>query len=296
MNSNPISSWIERLSQEDLSVHTVTAYRRDATLFARWWEETNGVAFDPAAVTILDLRDYRGWATQKGFATRTINRRLATLRRFFDWCIRQGLSQENPVRRIHGARAVQLAPRGLDRREQGALVRAVERYGNTRDRALITLFLHTGVRAAEASALNRGDVEIRERSGRLVVRGKREKTRVIPLNLTIRRVLSELLAERSDTEPALFIGRRGERLGVDMIRHVVSRYAHLAGLQGVTPHALRHTCAYSWLDAGLELTEIADLLGHVNLETTRIYLRSRESRLREKVERTSWDDDGRPYK
>lgn len=143
-----------------------------------------------------------------------------------------------------------------------------------RDVALVQMMAHAGLRVGEIAALRVSSVELKERSGQVTVLGKGSKRRVVPLNGEARRALSAWLASRPvvDTE-ALFIGRRGETLGVRAIQRILAQLGRAAGLEDLTPHVLRHTFAKNLVDAGVGLEKVADLLGHSRLDTTRIYTR-----------------------
>ncbi|HHE71961.1 MAG TPA: hypothetical protein ENL34_06760 [Chloroflexi bacterium] len=135
------------------------------------------------------------------------------------------------------------------------------------------------------TSLNVQVIELRERSGRVTVMGKGNKKRTVPLNAEARAALSAWLKVRPETESAaLFIGRRGERLGTRAVQRVVARQRSPAGLENLTPHVLRHTFAKNLVDAGAGLEQVADLLGHSRLETTRIYTRPGRRDLERAVE------------
>ena len=180
------------------------------------------------------------------------------------------------------------APRWLDRKSLGALVRAVQRYGTPRDRALIALLIHSGVRVSEACGLKVADVVVNERSGSVVVRrGKGEKRREVPLNVTIRKVLSDYLEGHPGGE-WMFVSRRGKRLSTRAAERVVAKYAGIAGI-GATPHQLRHNFCKGLLDAGVSLDKVALLAGHSNLNTTARYVRPSVQDLERAVDKLSWE-------
>ncbi len=123
------------------------------------------------------------------------------------------------------------------------------------------------------------DILLSERKAALTVRaGKSGKQRSVPLNSEVRRFLEEWLSVRPEAgSEMLFIGQRGEPMQARSAQIAVVRYAKQAGLEGVTPHILRHTFAKSLLDNGVSLEKVAALLGHESLDTTRIYVRYESS-------------------
>ncbi|RLC77141.1 MAG: integrase [Chloroflexi bacterium] len=268
------------------SAHTTAAYLSDLSDFKKWFEETNGEAFDPSAVTSIDVREYRRYLLNRKAKPATINRRLAALSTFFRWAKAEGLAKENPTGDVRGVQATRLAPRWLSRKEQLALLRAVHKRGKARDIAIITLLLHTGLRVSEACSLRLADLKLNKRKGELRVRGKGLKERVVPLNAEVRKALRDYLAVRPAVEhDFVFVGQRGEPLTPSGIQRLVKGYACRAGLEDCTPHVLRHTFAKNLVDSGVPLDRVAALLGHENLNTTRIYTAPSLQDLMEAVER-----------
>jgi len=166
------------------------------------------------------------------------------------------------------------APRALELEEQRALLRAAEE-SSARDRAILALFLFTGLRLAEAAALRCADVRISARKGLVVVRsGKGDEYREVELNALVRGMLDEWLTERArmvavDPE-AFFLSRSGRALSSRSIDLAVRRVAGRARLE-LSAHVLRHTFVTGLVRAGHDLVLVAELAGHRRLETTRRY-------------------------
>ncbi|MBO8128229.1 MAG: tyrosine-type recombinase/integrase [Peptococcaceae bacterium] len=180
-----------------------------------------------------------------------------------------------------------LAPKSLTRREQRALARAVERYGSPRDKALIQTMLGSGLRVSEIARLERQDVIIRERSGKIVVRaGKGMKYREVPIGPQTRKVLKKYF-DQEHPGKYVFPGRSQVRpVTVRAIQYVIKKYADLAklDLKKLYPHILRHTFAKNLIDNGVDLVTVATLLGHRRLETTMRYTRPRMEDLQRAVD------------
>jgi integrase/recombinase XerC len=281
----------EHLVGEGKSPHTVVAYRRDLGLFATWFLQTNGKPLAPAAITPIDVRQYRGHLlTVSGCKPATVNRKLASLSAFCNWARGEGLIGANPVEGIAQVEEVRPAPKWLDKNGQYALLRAVQEVGRARDVALVTLMLHTGLRVSEVANLKVGDIEISSRKGSLTVRGgKGGKYRSVPLNADARKALGAYLEKRPGIKDGdhIFTGQRGEPLGSPGIYYLVGRYAYDARLEGVTPHTLRHTFGKNLVDAGVSLDRVAQLLGHESVDTTRIYTTPSEQDLQREVEKVA---------
>src|SRR3954471_7278739 len=290
-----VGRFLQDLQRQETSPKTRQAYRLDILHFAGWFARTVGESFSPEAVTPTDVREYRGYLiTVEKRQPATVNRRLAALRRFFQWAKATGLAKELPTDNVKGVASSPRAPHWLDKRDIDRLIRTVERHGNTRDLAIVLTLRHTGIRVSELSALKVGDVETSERKGTLTVRsGKGNKFRVLPLNVDARRAIAAYLEVRPTVSAdQLFIGQRGQGISSRAVELLVTKYGRLAGLEGVTPHTLRHSFGKHALDAGADLVSVAALLGHQRLETTAIYTTPSQRDLERVVEKL--EQDGGP--
>jgi integrase/recombinase XerC len=290
-----LAEYREHLERAGKSANTVKAYVHDVGDFATWFEQTTGEGFAPNIVDPREVTEYRGWLQRKGYAPATVNRRLIALRRFFDWAKQQGRAAGSPFDLLEGVRVKEqkdTAPRWLTHKEKLGLLRAVRRAESARDLAIVQTLLGTGLRISELAALELSDLEIKERSGRLQVRaGKGRKARFIPLSNRVRKALGAYLEEREDDEErSVFLGQRGP-LTEWGIRRVVKKYAYHTQLEDVTAHTLRHTFAKDLVDAGTPLDQVATLLGHESLDTTRVYTQPSERDLEKAVRRAAGEID-----
>ena len=286
-----IEQYRDHLARVGKSPHTVKAYHRDLAAFASWWEQSIGQAFSSKAVDSRDIQEYRGYLLRQGRAPATINRRLIALRRFFDWAERGGVMADSPFHILETVLVKEqddTAPRWLDRKEQLALLRAVRNEGRPRDLAIIQILMGTGLRISELVALELSDLEIFDRKGLLRVRaGKGSKARQIPLDNPTRQALGRYLEERRDDASCrLFLGQRGP-LNQPGVNYLVTKYAYQARLEGCTCHTLRHTFAKNLVDAGTPLDQVAALLGHESLDTTKVYTRPSQQDLERAVRRAA---------
>ena len=287
-----VGRFLQDLQRQETSPKTRDAYRLDLSHFADWLARTVGEAFSPEAVTPTDICEYRGHLiTVEKRQPSTVNRRLAALRRFFQWGKATGLVKELPTDDVKGVASSPRAPHWLEKRNVDRLIRTVERHGNTRDLAIVLVLRHTGIRVSEFSSLMLGDVETSERKGSLTVRsGKGGKLRVLPLNVDARRAIAAYLQVRPTVSADhLFIGQRGQGISSRAVELLVTKYGRLAGLEDVTPHTLRHSFGKHALDAGADLVSVAALLGHQRLETTAIYTTPSQRDLEKAVERLEQD-------
>ena len=284
-------AFVADLRRQEVAPKTVASYRSDLTGFARWFTDSTGEEFTAVAVTPTDVRDYKAHLrTIRRRQAATVNRRLAALRRFFSWAKATGRIGELPTEGVTGVPSAPRSPKSLTKREVDRLLREAEKAQNKRNLAILLLLRHTGLRVGELCNLRLGDVTTSERKGSLLVRGKGDKDRVLPLNADVRQALDAYRAVRPTvSDDHLFIGQRGDPLQPEAIQLIVRKYAQRAGLPGVTPHSLRHSFAKHVLDAGADLATVSRLLGHERLETTAIYTQPTARDLDEAVRRLERD-------
>ena len=291
------------LIEQDCAVLTVRGYVADLRLFRVWFEQTNGEAFCMEIITPSDLREYRQYLI--GVERRkpaTINRKLAAISRLMKWAMDTGWIDRNPIENIHLVSQEKPGPRYLDKKEQYALQRAIEkdlqvsrmRYPKRwltrlRDASLVIFLLHTGLRLNEALTLQLGDIQLAERKGQVLVRqGKGGRVRTVPLNVDARKALQDWLAVRQGSGSHIWTqveGESSDELSSRSVQRVLARIGQDAGLEHLTPHVCRHTFAKNLVDSGVGLEKVAALLGHSNLNTTRIYVTPNQKDLEQAVER-----------
>jgi len=286
-NNELVANYQEYLEQAGKSANTVKAYVHDVAAFASLFEQTTGEDFAPGIVDPREITDYRGFLLQRGSSPATVNRRLVSLRRYFVWATKQEMLNKSPFELLEWVRVKEqkdVAPRWLSRKEQLALLRTVRQGENQRDLAIIQLMLGAGLRISETAALMVSDIELNDRSGWVYVRtGKGMKSRSIPLSIHVRKALQTYLKIRPDEDDEdLFIGQRGS-LSEWGIHAIVKKYAYQARQEDITAHSLRHSFAKNLVDAGTPLDQVAILLGHESLDSTRIYTQPSERDLERAV-------------
>src|SRR4051794_7918657 len=226
-----IERFTDELRRQEKSPNTIQSYHYDLVLFSRWLEASNGEPFQADRITPTDLREYRAYLlNMERRSPATINRRLASLRTFFQWARAEGLCREIPTDAVKGIQSSPRALKSLHKKDVDRLIREVEQGGNKRDLAVLQVLRHTGIRVSELTALRTSDVTLSERKGQLVVRsGKGSKYRVVPLNADARKAASDYLAVRpKTTSDALFVGRRSEHLSARAVEKTVLKYAQQA--------------------------------------------------------------------
>jgi len=271
------------LEAQDRSTTTIKGYMADLTLFARWFEETNGESLMPQNLTPTDIKKYRRYLESGGKKPATIHRHLSAIQSYGRWAQEEGFIDFNPSVNIRKIAQVQLAPKWLDRKQQSALERELERqvqiasqsprrFYALRDRAIVLLLLNTGLRISELSTLQMDHLTLTERKGALRVKGKGSKERLVPINRNARAALTAWLEIRpADKSERLFITDDGQPIKTRTVQAMLTVVGKKAGIDPLTPHMLRHTFAKSLVDNSVSLDRVATLLGHSSLNTTRRY-------------------------
>ncbi len=269
-------------SHSSLSERTLAAYETDVRLFAEWVERS-GVD-DPAAVTRTTVRRYVAYLTTREFARRSIARKVAALRRYFQWALVQGVVTVDPTIGLHVVAGQGRLPRVLDSRELTQLLDAPTPDGEPvwrarRDDAVLEVLYGSGVRVSELCSLRLGQVRLTERV--LVVWGKGAKERRVPLGEPAAAAMDAWLHIRHEAVPAeagdvVFANERGKPLTPRDVRRILDRRSPTP----THPHALRHTFATHLLDGGADLRAVQELLGHSDVATTQRYTHVSRERLR----------------
>jgi integrase/recombinase XerC len=288
--------WLDRFlehldTERNLSDHTLRAYSTDIVEFSRLSD--GGAELRPGDVDHLMLRAYLAKLREASRSRSTIARKLASLRSFFRFLVREEVVEDNPAADLRTPRRERRLPAVMDETQVRALIEQPDTstFLGLRDRAILEILYSTGMRASELVGANLDDVDL---IGEVIrVRGKRKKERLAHLGRYAVVALEDYLEQRR-LEPrapffdkrALLLNRFGKRLSDRSLRRVLNKYFKQAGLRlHVTPHTLRHTFATHLVDHGADLRSVQELLGHENLGTTQIYTHVSAERLKKVYEK-----------
>lgn len=293
------------------SPNTVRAYRSDLALL-------QGTVDTFADFTLDALRSWLADAVGQGKARSTLARRTAAARAFSTWAFQQGYLDTDVAARlvapkctrplptvVRAETAGEMATAGAAVPDSAAGGRAGQPSGTAagrkaeaermRNRAIIELLYATGIRVGELTAIGIADLDLAR--GTVRVTGKGNKQRVVPFGAPAAEALRAWIEdgrpvlahaadsggedpERGEANPPLFIGVQGKRIDQRQVRRVVDRAARDAGVEGVTPHSLRHSAATHMLEGGADLRMVQELLGHSSMQTTQIYTHVSAQRLK----------------
>ena len=274
-------------TERNLSPHTRRSYLADLGQFRAFLAE-NGLLpaggserEQLAAIDHMAVRSFLGSLYRRKVRKVTIVRKIAALRTFFNYLVREGRLRVNPAEMVQAPKAEKYLPTFLPVEEMFSLLSLAfpDDVAGARDRAMLELFYSSGVRVSELTGLNLGDVDMPQ--GLVKVRGKGKKERIVPVGGQALRSVQNYLARRGEWDPkrqaegedaALFLSRSGSRITPRSVARILDRYVLQSGInKKVSPHTLRHSFATHLLDAGADLRSIQEMLGHENLSTTQKY-------------------------
>jgi len=274
-------------TERNLSPHTRRGYLADLGQFRAFLAE-NGLipsgGSEPEQLAAIDhvaVRSFLGSLVRRKARKVTIVRKIAALRTFFNYLIREGRVRVNPAEMVQAPRADHHLPAFLPVEEMHSLLGLSfpDDVAGLRDRAMLELFYSSGIRVSELTGLNLGDLDMQQ--GLVKVRGKGKKERIVPVGGQALRSLQQYLVKRSEwarkaraaeEDPPLFLSRSGSRITARSVARIIDRYVLQSGIsKKVSPHTLRHSFATHLLDAGADLRAIQEMLGHESLSTTQKY-------------------------
>ncbi len=278
--------WMRHIRR--LSPCTLRAYSGDLVAFLNFLED-RGWPTDPRLMTHTHVRGFLAEQTHTAHARRTVARRLAALRAFFDWLRQTYGLPTNPADRVIAPSVGRSLPHVLTEAQTQRLLEAPASDGplGLRDRAILELLYASGLRVSELAGLRLGDLDLQARS--VQVMGKGGKPRIAlfggPAAQALQRYLANgrpPLTARHPQSRWLFLNVRGGRLTDRGVRSVVVRYGLTCGSTDTpSPHTLRHSFATHLLDHGADIRSVQELLGHAQVTTTQIYTHVSRQKLRE---------------
>ena len=286
-----LNAFLKYLSSEKrYSPHTVQAYRSDLDQFQEFLVETQNKP-DPVCIediTKEDIRLFLSGLIRYGMSKKSVARKLASLRAFFNFLMKSNLLKVNPTITLLSPKTEKHLPEFLREEEIISALEGIVENGNSiaqiRDRAILELFYGTGMRLSELVSLDLNDIELT--AGTVRVMGKGEKERVLPIGINAAKSMKHYLTVRSEFHPyqgngALFLNRMGKRISSRGVQIIVKKWlTRVSEKNKLSPHVLRHTFATHLLDRGADLKAVKELLGHASLSTTQVYTHLTMDRLK----------------
>jgi site-specific recombinase XerD len=261
------------VASRNLAVRSRDEYQTDVVQFLAFVQE-KGLQ-QMTDVKASHLKAYLAELDRQRLRSSSRRRKLTVIRTFFAWLKEAGQIVHNPGQSVRLPQRADPQPRVLSQAEYGRLLKSATA---PRDRAIIQLVLQTGVLLSELHRLNLSDLNLPERVvndslGTIHIRGSGSRARIVVLNARACRALKAWLGERPEVETdAVFLANRQTRLSERQTQNIVRKYLNLAGIQGATVHALRHTFAVHHLAQGTDADVVQEVLGHQSPESTRVYI------------------------
>ena len=273
-----IESFMLTLEKErNFSLHTIKAYKNDLNRFNYFLDNTLSRK-KLAKINRNDIRKFLAEEYDNGYSSKTVARRLATIKSYFKYLVKTELIQENISIHINSPKVPKKLPNFVDKNLIDTLMKtpSLDTHIGIRDKAVLELFYSTGMRLSELVNMNIGDFEINKKLIRVI--GKGNKERMIPYGRTAESAIKNYLKIRNlSLKPAfankpLFVNSSEKRISKRTIQRRMNNYIKLvADGKRIGPHLLRHTFATHLLDNGADIRAVKDLLGHSSLSSTQIY-------------------------
>lgn len=268
--------------ERGLSGNTLQAYRKDLSDYLCFLKDKG--ESDLTNIEIDFLLDYQTYL-RKSYNSRSVARKIAALRSFYKFLVREGMVENFPLAEVKSPRRSLKLPHVLSTQEVEILLEQPKDSHPlaVRDKAILEALYASGLRVSELVLLNTGDIDLSE--GYLRCFGKGSKERVVPIGekaiqaLELYLVKSRPKLAKRLSEYALFLNVRGNRISRQSCWKIVKKYAKAAGIRRIYPHALRHSFATHMLENGADLRTVQELLGHASISTTQIYTQVNRSYL-----------------
>jgi site-specific recombinase XerD len=253
------------------SDNTINAYARDLKLFADYFKITDNTEVKSLGdITLRDLYKFQASQSSNKSAS-TVARLTATIKSFYKYLSRFNHIDKNVTSDLEQPKLGERLPKFLNEKETIKLLDTVDKLNTRqpdRDFAILMTFLSTGIRLSELVNINTSDIK----DGQLIVTGKGNKQRYIPLSVECQRAIKEYLRNKKYFDgDALFTTERNNRVQANPVGAIVKQYLVKMGKGNLSVHKLRHTAATTWLKNGTDIIKIKELLGHSNISTTEIY-------------------------
>ena len=289
MYTEDFTDYLKR--EKKMSKNTTEAYSRDVTEFVAF-EGTKGMT-DLTSVTSTDIVSFLHQLKAGGRSTATINRKLASVRAFFNYLMQKGFVTENPAEGIKSPRIEKKEIEYLQIEEIDRLLAMPDdSIKGIRDRAILEVLYATGIRVSELIGADLGDVNVR--MGFITCAPDQEKARIVPLGRPARAALESyiydarnaLLKENRD-EKALFVNYYGKRITRQGLWKLLREYGSKAGIEHrLTPNIIRNSFAVHMLQNGADLKSLQELMGHEDMAATQAYLSVTKSHIKDVYDKT----------
>jgi len=273
-----LSEYIEYLNEiKGYSSNTVTSYKNDIKQYLKYLNDINKKYYE--------TEEYVKYLNKNKYAKSSINRKIASINKFYEWCEKRNYLEETKYKKIKYIKQEKKLPDILTSSYINNLLNSLptDNPKNLRDRTIIELLYSSGLRVSELTNLKINDIKNNES---IKVLGKGNKTRILPMTNEAYKLIDSWITnsrsfyENEKSNDYLFIGVRGSKISEREVQRIVRSKL------GTYPHSIRHSFATHLLDGGADLRVVQEMLGHSDPSTTQIYTHVSKKKLKDKHKRT----------
>jgi integrase/recombinase XerC len=283
-----IQTFLDYLAfQKRYSPHTIISYQNDLTGFFDFLDKDFG-AISLSTINAAFVRSWLASLKESGMESKSINRKISTLKSFFKYYLKQGVLATSPMTTIISPKVKKRLPQYVTEKDINTLFNYVEfpdSWEGKTDSLLLQLFYNTGMRQAELVNLKESQVD--KSNGYIKVLGKGNKERLLPVSKELMKMINDYIADKRglldqfDGE-YLLVNAKGRKLQPRGVYAIVNRYLSLVTtIDKRSPHVLRHTFATHLMNNGADLNAVKELLGHSSLAATQIYTHNTIEKLKD---------------
>jgi integrase/recombinase XerC len=283
-----IQSFLDYIKfQKRYSQHTIISYQNDLISFFDFVEMDFGTT-QLSEINAAIIRSWLAGLKEQGLESKSINRKISTLKSFFKYQLKQGAVENSPMGSIISPKISKRLPQFVEEKDINDLFTHVEfpdDWEGKTDRLLLQLFYNTGMRRAELVNLKESQIDKSNRT--LKVLGKGNKERVLPISVALLNLIAEYIKgkrhefEKFNSE-VLLVNKKGNKLTAEYVYSKVKMYlAHVTTIDKKSPHILRHSFATHLMNNGADLNAVKELLGHSSLAATQVYTHNTIEKLKD---------------
>ena len=262
------------------SSHTIVSYNTDLTQFHKFLKSEFDIE-DISEVTHHIIRNWISVLLESGLTSRTVNRKITTLKSYFKYLLQEDVLSENPTRKIISPKSSKKLPIFIEKSKMDQLLNEIEfpnSFDGERDKLIIDLFYMTGMRLSELISVSFLDIDFINSTVKVL--GKRNKERIIPLSISLLNQLENFF-KKHKLKSYFFVNLEGKKLTSKKVYTIVNYYlGKVSSVEKKSPHILRHTFATHMLNNGADINAIKEILGHANLSATQVYTHNTIERLK----------------